>query len=229
MAEQDSGFFDWLRTQFRNSFRNPFSNGGRGAIGMGIGALTGNPLLGMALSRVDWNNLGRTLSATGRGLGSSFERMFDNDESTGFFNNPTAPWNWGRGPSNVPEGHRDFIGPPNPFLGAQGAGNFNGAGSLDYGNSFNSPGQFSMGGPGLGEGGYGLDWISQINNANTSYSGPKPGEQGYGVVASGGSGGGSGGRGSVQSSSGRMPGVFGGRLAGSSMIDLFRQSKWNYT
>ena len=177
MATENNGFLNWLMNQFSNRM-NPFGQGGlnRG-IGMGIGALTGNPLLGMALSNVNFRNLGSTLSNAGRGLASSIDRMNDNDPSTGFFNNPQAFWNWGKPPSNVPEGHRDFTGPPNPFLGAQ----------------------------------------------------PKPGEQGYGVVASGGSGGGSGGRGSVQSSSGRMPGVVGGRLAGSSMIDLWRKSKWNHT
>jgi len=63
------------------------------------------------------SGFGNFLSNAGtgaRGIGTSFGRLNDGNSSTGFFNNPTAPWNWGNGPSNVPEGHPDFVGPTRP-------------------------------------------------------------------------------------------------------------------
>jgi hypothetical protein len=57
-------------------------------------------------------NFDQRVASPVRGVGTSIGRMFDGNPSTGFFNNPTAPWN--NTPANVPEGSWDFMGPPAP-------------------------------------------------------------------------------------------------------------------
>jgi len=89
------------------------------------GGIAGGPLVGMGLSAMfrgggmNFGGMGQNLSGGMRGIGTSFNRMFDGNNQTGFFNNPTAPWNWGRGPMNVSESHPDFMGPPRPTPGQQ--------------------------------------------------------------------------------------------------------------
>lgn len=155
MATENSGFLNWLMNQFSNRM-NPFGQGGlnRG-IGMGIGAITGNPLLGMALGNINFGNLGSTLGNAGRGIGTSIGRMFDNDPRTGFGNNPTAPWNWRSGPSNVPAGHPDFVGPMQGGINAS-ANNTYGVNQSDQGSAPPTPSPV--------DGNWGIGWIGGLGN-----------------------------------------------------------------
>lgn len=100
-------FRQWLSDQVPRTARD------WGEFGARIGAgMLGGPMASIALGRYfnngdGWNNI----QAGIRGTGTSVGRMFDGNPQTGFFNNPTAPWNWQNGPSNVPQGHPDFVGP----------------------------------------------------------------------------------------------------------------------
>lgn len=116
MTEQ-RGFWARQGQNLRQQFAIPRTPDGRidfGRLALGVGAgLAGGPIGGMAargLMDMDMSQI----SGGMRGIGTSIGRMFDGDPRTGFGNNPTAPWNTGRGPSNVPQGHPDFMGPPNP-------------------------------------------------------------------------------------------------------------------
>lgn len=111
---ESNRFFEWIRSQL------PTTRDDWQRIGMGVaGSMLGGPMMGFAMSRglgglgnLGMGNMMNNLIMGGRGVGTSFGRMFDNNPQTGFFNNPTAPWNWGRGPANVSQGHPDFVGPP---------------------------------------------------------------------------------------------------------------------
>lgn len=100
-------FRQWLSDQVPRTARD------WGEFGARIGAgMLGGPMASIALGRYfnngdGWNNI----QAGIRGTGTSVGRMFDGNPQTGFFNNPTAPWNWQNGPSNVSQGHPDFVGP----------------------------------------------------------------------------------------------------------------------
>jgi hypothetical protein len=109
MAEQNR-FLQWIRNQIPDSAQD-WQRVGVGA----LGSMFGGPALGFALSR-GFDGFGgfnpfQNLGTGARGIGTSFGRMFDGNAQTGFFNNPTAPWNWGNGPANVSQGHPDFMGP----------------------------------------------------------------------------------------------------------------------
>lgn len=111
----------WLRDKIPSG-RNEWLRFG-GQVGAGV---LGGPAASLAFGQMfrdgNFNNPLTQLATAGRGLGTSVNRLFDNNSNTGFFNNPTAPWNWGNGPSNVPEGHPDFVGPTqgNRGVGPQG-------------------------------------------------------------------------------------------------------------
>jgi hypothetical protein len=157
-------------------------------------------------------NFDQRVSSPVRGVGSSIRRMFDNNPDTGFWNNPTAPWN--NRPREVPEGHPDFVGPPAPGGGFGGGG---GGGSSGFGPSSSGPsgGWNSPTGSWINTHGnngnpqWGLGWLNNTN-PSPSYSGPAPGSAGYGVIAPGGGGGGEGGGGDGGVSSGGNRGMTGG-------------------
>lgn len=149
MAEQQArqGFTNWMREQFRlpQSAADWARLGGQVGAGVMLGP-AGSLAFGQLFQNGGFQNPLNGLVAAGRGVGSSLGRLFDGDPSTGFGNNPTAPWNWGQGPRNVPAGHPDFVGPPAPGgFGNSGSDNifsggfggrvsnpFTGAGSLAY-------------------------------------------------------------------------------------------------
>lgn len=188
MADERNGFMSWLQSQFRN----PFSQSSMGRnIGMGIGALFGQPMLGGALG----NMIGRgglsgpmglfsnsgPLVMSGRGLVSSIGRMNDSDPSTGFFNNPTAAWNWGKPPSNVPSGHPDFIGPMQyGGISASPDGTY----GVNQGDQGSKPPSQT---PNM-DGSWGLGWTQGLNNQNNNQqnnSGLKPNQSGWSIGANG--------------------------------------------
>lgn len=107
--------------------RNPDGSVDRGRLfGRIIGSAVAGPIGGFLGGRIgggDFNDFMGQLAGGARGVSTSFGRMFDNDPRTGFFNNPTAPWNTGRttyGPDNPGVGHPDFVGPPAPDAGFVG-------------------------------------------------------------------------------------------------------------
>lgn len=89
--------------------RDAFRTAGN-ALFPGLGSLLGRGLNNSGGSMRF--NFDQRIASPVRGVGTSIGRMFDNDPSTGFFNNPTAPWN--NTPANVPGGSWDFVGPPAP-------------------------------------------------------------------------------------------------------------------
>ena len=117
---------------------------GRAGASMAFG-----PLGGLAFSQ-----MGNPFSSSSslnqgiRGFGDSVGRMFDNNPNTGFFNNPTAAWNWGQ-PGNWERGFMEnnaaFSGPPAPNSSYWSSGD----GSSDGGTGESSGG----GGGGGGFGG----------------------------------------------------------------------------
>lgn len=202
----ERGNFSW--GEFRSDL-------GRTAANMafpGLGFLIGNGFGSGGGLRF---NFDQRVAAPVRGVGSSIRRMFDKNPDTGFFNNPTAPWN--NRPREVPEGHQDFVGPLAPGGGSGGGGGGGGSsgfGPSSYGPSggWNSPtGSWINTHGNNGNPQWGLGWLDNIN-PSPSYSGPAPGSPGYGVVAPGGGGGGEGGSGGA--SSGGNRGMTGGSTYG---------------
>lgn len=113
MEQQGGGFRQWLANQggtLREQFTIPRDSGGSISWGRFLGQTAAGAALGPfggIASRALFNP---QFQQYGRIAGDSFGRMFDGDNTTGFFNNPS----WGGGPRNVAEGHRDFVGPPSP-------------------------------------------------------------------------------------------------------------------
>lgn len=139
---QSNGFLQFLREQFVPRNQDGSIDRSR-IIGRAIGSALGGPIGGLVGGRIggmDFSNFMSQLQGGARGVGTSFGRMFDNDPRTGFFNNPTAPWNTGRttfGPDNPGVGHPDFVGPPAPSGGSQ----YSGPPSRGYGNQGMTPEQ----------------------------------------------------------------------------------------